>query len=340
MPAKVVDLEVRVATTADVDAFDKVATSAGSMGDSIETAATQADTASTRLDRVAGSAENMDDKAGKATGALGALSSGFELVGAEKYAGALQGAALATDFASGAAQAFTLVTELESVALVKSKVASAAHAAQTIATSAVTKAATAAQWLMNAALSANPIGLVVVALAAMTAGVVLAYQKSETFRNVVDSAFGVAQRVVEAVVDVVEKVPEKVGDIVDKVADLPDAFRNAKERVVEFVGDMVSPIQNVIDKVQDLIGWIGQIDLPDIDLPGNPFNRQAGLTPAYPVPAMNGPTLGGRGGNDDQVVTLLAAILAALQSNQTNIGDPLGAAQALRRILDRADRIT
>lgn len=59
---------------------------------------------------------------------------------------------------------------------------------------------TAAQWLLNAALTANPIGLVIVALAALGAAVVIAYKKSETFRNIVNGAFskvlGIAGKVV------------------------------------------------------------------------------------------------------------------------------------------------
>jgi hypothetical protein len=46
----------------------------------------------------------------------------------------------------------------------------------------VQKAATAAQWLWNAALTANPIGLVVVAIAALVAGIIIAYKKVGWFR--------------------------------------------------------------------------------------------------------------------------------------------------------------
>jgi hypothetical protein len=48
---------------------------------------------------------------------------------------------------------------------------------------------TAAQWLLNAALTANPVGLVIVAVAALVAGLILAYKKSDTFRKIVDAAF-------------------------------------------------------------------------------------------------------------------------------------------------------
>lgn len=58
-----------------------------------------------------------------------------------------------------------------------------------IATSVASKAVAAAQWLVNAAMSANPIGIVVVALAALAAGLVYAYQNSEQFRAAVDGAF-------------------------------------------------------------------------------------------------------------------------------------------------------
>jgi len=50
--------------------------------------------------------------------------------------------------------------------------------------------ATAATWAWNAALDANPIGIVVVAIAALVAALVLAYTKSQTFRNVVDASLG------------------------------------------------------------------------------------------------------------------------------------------------------
>lgn len=48
---------------------------------------------------------------------------------------------------------------------------------------------TAAQWLWNAALYANPIGLVVIAIAALVAGIIWAYHNFEGFREVVDKVW-------------------------------------------------------------------------------------------------------------------------------------------------------
>ncbi|GAA3781104.1 phage tail tape measure protein [Micromonospora maritima] len=55
--------------------------------------------------------------------------------------------------------------------------------------SAVTKAWAAVQWIINAALAANPIGLIIIGLVALGAALVVAYQKSETFRNIVQGAW-------------------------------------------------------------------------------------------------------------------------------------------------------
>lgn len=64
----------------------------------------------------------------------------------------------------------------------------------------VMAASTAAQWLFNAALTANPIGLVVMAIAALVAGVILAYNNIGWFKDFVDTCFAGIQFAVSAVV--------------------------------------------------------------------------------------------------------------------------------------------
>ncbi len=58
--------------------------------------------------------------------------------------------------------------------------------AATVASTIATQAATAAQWLFNAAMDANPIMLVVLAVAALVAGIILAYEKVTWFRDAVN----------------------------------------------------------------------------------------------------------------------------------------------------------
>lgn len=58
----------------------------------------------------------------------------------------------------------------------------------------------AAQWLLNAALDANPIGLIVIAIAALVAGIIYAYKHSATFRAIVIGAFTAIKAVISAVI--------------------------------------------------------------------------------------------------------------------------------------------
>lgn len=103
--------------------------------------------------------------------------------------------------ASAATAAFTLVQKACSAAALGTRIQMAALAVQTAITSAASKAAAAAQWLLNAALLANPIGLVIVAIVALVAAFVIAYKKSETFREIVNKAFAAIKAVVLAVLN-------------------------------------------------------------------------------------------------------------------------------------------
>lgn len=85
-----------------------------------------------------------------------------------------------------------------------------------------TKIWAAGQWVLNAALSANPIGLVIAAVVALVGGIVLAYKNSETFRNVVTTAWEAIKLGVSAAwngfikpaLDAFMSVIRSVGDVV------------------------------------------------------------------------------------------------------------------------------
>jgi hypothetical protein len=72
--------------------------------------------------------------------------------------------------------------------------------------SAVTKAWAVVQAALNVVMTANPIGLVVVAIAGLAAGLVIAYKRSETFRDIVNGAFGAAKKVVLGAIHAISAV--------------------------------------------------------------------------------------------------------------------------------------
>lgn len=90
-----------------------------------------------------------------------------------------------------------------------------------------TKAWAATQWLINAALTANPIGLVIAGVAALIAGIVLLWRRSETFRSIVLAVWGAIKAGAGAVVDWF------MGSVVPFfTTTLPAAFTAAKAGII------------------------------------------------------------------------------------------------------------
>lgn len=322
-------IEVTGNATDAANALDSVGDSAERMADRVEAASRSAETAAGGLDRVGESADNLDDKAGRATGALGALASGFELAGAEQYAGALQGAALATDFLSGVGQALTLVTEAQGLANIRATVTTKAKAAAERVGAAATRVMAAGQWALNAAMSANPIGLVILAVVALVAIFVVAYKKSETFRNIVNAVMEAVKGKIDQVVDVVQVLVTWVKD------KLTTAFQNAKDvagRVWQAIKDGIDvatkPLQAVVDLIQNIIDKLKNINWPEP--PGWMKKIGEGAGKLFSVgtdsAVMGGAGVGGGG------VTLLMPVTIGVAT------DPAGTARQLEGIAQRASR--
>lgn len=95
--------------------------------------------------------------------------------------------------AAGAAAVQVAANARTAASYVLSSAAAVAHRAVTLATAGAMKVAAAAQWLLNAAMRANPIGLVITAISLLVGGLILAYKKSDTFRAVCQKAFAVVK---------------------------------------------------------------------------------------------------------------------------------------------------
>lgn len=106
--------------------------------------------------------------------------------------------AIATGRATAAATANAVASARQKVAIVATAVASKVAAV-------ASKAWAAAQWLLNAALSANPIGLIIAGIIALGAAFVLAYNKVGWFRNLVNTMFSWFMAAVNFVVNFVKQ---------------------------------------------------------------------------------------------------------------------------------------
>lgn len=97
---------------------------------------------------------------------------------------------------------------------------------------------TAAQWLLNAALSANPIGLVIAGIAALSAGIYYAWQKSETFRSTLYGLWEVAKVLVGAFITLQKALifpsPSNIKDAISTLSGLgssvSDAYSSGKAK--------------------------------------------------------------------------------------------------------------
>lgn len=91
-----------------------------------------------------------------------------------------------------------------------------AHKAATLAVSAASKVFAASQMLVNAVLTANPIGIVIMALAALAAGIAYAYNHSEKFREACDKAWVAVKALASAVFGTLVKAFEKATGAIKK----------------------------------------------------------------------------------------------------------------------------
>ncbi|SIM75051.1 Bacteriophage tape measure protein (TMP) [Mycobacteroides abscessus subsp. abscessus] len=139
------------------------------------------------------------------------------------------------------------------------------------------KAAAAAQRLWNLAMTANPIGLIVVAVGALVAGIIYAYQHSDRFRAIVDAAWKAIKIAAEAVVKwfmdtawpMLKRVWEGIGDgwnwLVTKASEVWTGVREKFTAIVDFVKGLPGAITNAAKGMWEglknglvaVLNWIG-----------------------------------------------------------------------------------
>jgi TP901 family phage tail tape measure protein len=127
-----------------------------------------------------------------------------------------------------------------------------------LAVSVVTKAVSVATAILNAVMSANPIMLVVIAIAALVGGLIYAYKNVEGFRKVVDNAFKIIQQVISyAWENVIKHVFNAIVFYITKIL-IPYytlLFKIAKTIFEQIASVVMSTWNNVIKPIWNAIYW-------------------------------------------------------------------------------------
>lgn len=175
---------------------------------------------------------------------------------------------------------------------------------------AATLAWQAATWLLNAAMAANPIVLIIIAILLFVAAIVIAYKKSATFRKIVAAAWAGIKAAALAVWNFLKTYvfaplvayytalwkAAKVG--IDKVIKIWGGLKAAFKAVWDWLktnvfDPIIAIFDAVVDAVKTVIDWVKKIKIPKavqsiIDKVGGVFGRSAPppAPAAAPAPAL------------------------------------------------------
>ena len=132
-----------------------------------------------------------------------------------------------------------------------------------------TKAMAAAQKLLNLALIANPIGLVIAAIALLVVGLVIAYKKVSWFRDAVNATF---HAILAAVKAVASWIAHTLGPVFDQgfsaaaaaARRLGDAIKAALDVVMAIFRSVKSIIDTIAGAIRTVIDLISKIKIPNV----------------------------------------------------------------------------
>lgn len=325
------------------DSFDRVGSSAKTMGDKVGSSAKQLDEHGNSLENVGGKADNAERNLIGVHDVIDGTATIMQGPGKQGIVAYIQGWA---DLAGGIAPIFEWLS--------KTKVATLAQAAAEKIAAAGSKVWAAGQWVLNAALSANPIGLVVIAIAALVAIFVIAWKHSETFRSIVIGTWNGIKKVAESVggwfVNTLWPWIKGVGDrIADLFHGLPSKIKSAFSGLFAILTWPYRTAFNYIaDAWNNTIGrlhwsvpsWVPVIGGNSISVPNLPHFAAGGIVPgvfgeAVPIMAHAGETVssgassGGRGGDTvyirgDALIDTLIELIAAEVRRRGRGGETLG----------------
>jgi len=150
-------------------------------------------------------------------------------------------------------------------------IAIVAHKIATVASSIATKIATAVQWLWNVALSANPIGLIILAIAGLILLIVYLTGHWDELKEKFWDAFHFMQEKVEAFVGFFTGIPEKIRAAFTRVKDFILApFRAAAGVFENMINFFIKTLNKLSVKIPNWVPGMGGktigFNIPEVSL--------------------------------------------------------------------------
>lgn len=224
---------------------------------------------------------------------------------------------------------------------------------------AITKIAAAVQTALNIVLSANPIGLVVLAIAGLVAALIVAYKKSETFRNIVQQIGNFLKGVFLGAINLVKGAIDKASGAVDRIRNafssligkiksvansikgtLKNAFSGLASIGTNIVHGIWNGISNGLGWIKGKIrGWVGNVksflkNLFGIKSP----SRWARDIIGYNIVAGMAEGISGSAGLVDSAINGIRPDMSITGRASATMGAPLGL--SLARALSGVERTT
>jgi hypothetical protein len=312
---------------------------------------------------------DIGDKSGDTATGLGALAGALDAAGFGGAADSLNLVATAMDATEGATILFKVAQESLTASTIKDTAAKVLNTAQTVASTVATTVASAAtkvwagtQAVLNAVMTANPIGLIIAAIVILIGIIVLIATKTTWFQDIWAAAWSGIQSAASAVWSwlvsaatsawnlLVAGVTVYVGiyvgifeGIKSAVLIVWDAIKSAAGTALDAILHPIDTVKgafdNVVDAIKRVIEWLGNIKLPKVltdigDAIGGIFGKSApgAGTRSVGVPLGVGPGATGLSAG------AMSTGGAGVTINITGALDPVAVARQIRQILGADQR--
>jgi len=271
----------------------EMATQVGSSEEAFEGLGRQSGALGENLDRASGASSMLAGGIGDVGGALTETFGEDHPIG--KLGADMEKAGTIITGVTGALDLMILANTVAQMSWVKTAASMAAARISMIASTVATGAATAAQWLWNVALSANPIGLIILAVAALVAGIVWLATQTDFFGKAWEKIWGGVKAYFDFVVDNYKIAIEFMGKagswLLDQVRKIPAGIKAAFSGLFSIITWPFRTAFNfVADAWNNTIGrlswsipsWVPVVGGNSISAPRLPKFHAGGVVPGVP----------------------------------------------------------